>query len=405
MNGFFSRRVRLHQKQMQRYLKYVFNDHFIMILLILVGGAGLYYSNVVQQLNPEFIWAKPITIVILLCVLFIGKFATLLQEADKVFLLPKEKDMRGYLMGALKYSCILPFVLLILTAIALMPLLQAVEKVQLIDLIELIVTLLLLKIVHLLIEFSAFFQLSAKTIQKYQVVWLLTSLVSLIFSLYINGIFGVVLSAILFLFFYVKTLANFKNHLLDWEGMIDKEKRRLHQMYRIINLFTDVPEISSSVKRRIYLDSLLKRISFTHKDTYLYLYARSFLRGTEYSGLYIRLLVIGALIVVFVAQFWVSLIAALIFIYLIGFQLIPLYSQYDYMTMTQLYPISQSEKRYSLESLLKLLLKVVGVIFSICGIIALRNFVEIITFILSIGIEIFLFLKMYVPKRLSKMEF
>lgn len=39
--------------------------------------------------------------------------------------------------------------------------------------------------------------------------------------------------------------------------MIQKEQNRMHRIYKFIQLFTDIPEVSSTVKRRKYLDPLL----------------------------------------------------------------------------------------------------------------------------------------------------
>lgn len=50
MKGFFSQRLQRHQKQMSRYLRYVFNDHFAILSTFLMGGLGLYYSNLLKTL-------------------------------------------------------------------------------------------------------------------------------------------------------------------------------------------------------------------------------------------------------------------------------------------------------------------------------------------------------------------
>lgn len=58
MKEFFRQRLNLHQKNMQRYLKYVFNDHFALTMTFLVGGLGLYYSNILKTLPKGFIWGR-----------------------------------------------------------------------------------------------------------------------------------------------------------------------------------------------------------------------------------------------------------------------------------------------------------------------------------------------------------
>ena len=45
MNNFFKHRLGLHFKEMTRYLKYVFNDFFVIALMFFIGALGLVYSN------------------------------------------------------------------------------------------------------------------------------------------------------------------------------------------------------------------------------------------------------------------------------------------------------------------------------------------------------------------------
>jgi len=63
------------------------------------------------------------------------------------------------------------------------------------------------------------------------------------------------------------------------------------RLYRIANMFVDVPALKERVSRRKWLDFVLSMIG--EKRTYLYLYTRTFLRSGNYFGLYMRLLVIG----------------------------------------------------------------------------------------------------------------
>ena len=140
--------------------------------------------------------------------------------------------------------------------------------------------------------------------------------------------------------------------------MIQLESNRLQRIYRFINLFTDVPQVAASVKRRKYLDGLLTKIPKDQGHTYLYLYARRMLRGSEFSGLYLRLVVIGGLLLYFVNEIWFSVGLGALFLYLIGFQLVPLYNQFQYVVMTQLYPVPSQQKTKALRQLLLVLLLV-----------------------------------------------
>ncbi|EGF48798.1 hypothetical protein AAULR_14254, partial [Lacticaseibacillus rhamnosus MTCC 5462] len=82
------------------------------------------------------------------------------------------------------------------------------------------------------------------------------------------------------------------------------------------------PGLANSVHRRRYLDGL-KLVKPRQATTWLSLYLRGFLRGGEYLGLYLRLLVIGAVIVAVLSPWWLALGFAILFLYMVGFQLLP----------------------------------------------------------------------------------
>ncbi|WP_279403917.1 ABC transporter permease [Secundilactobacillus kimchicus] len=50
MTGLFNTRLKRHLKEMFKYLRLVFNDHFVFALLIMLGGLGLAYSNALKTL-------------------------------------------------------------------------------------------------------------------------------------------------------------------------------------------------------------------------------------------------------------------------------------------------------------------------------------------------------------------
>lgn len=50
MSGFFGIRLARHLKKMMKYMRYVFNDHFILVCVFLLGGLGFYYSQVLKTL-------------------------------------------------------------------------------------------------------------------------------------------------------------------------------------------------------------------------------------------------------------------------------------------------------------------------------------------------------------------
>ena len=61
---------------------------------------------------------------------------------------------------------------------------------------------------------------------------------------------------------------------LNWEYLISEEGKKMMLLYRIANMFIDVPALKERVSRRKWLDFILSIIG--EKRTYLYLYTRTF---------------------------------------------------------------------------------------------------------------------------------
>ncbi|MDH6365562.1 ABC-2 type transport system permease protein [Enterococcus sp. PF1-24] len=403
MGNFFQKRLATHQRRLAKYLRYVFNDHFMLVLLFLLGGFAFYYPQFLASLPENSPLIAVAILVVWLAVLMSGNLATLTEEADKVFLLPKELQMQQYLVRSFIYSCIFPFVLLAAVMGLSMPLLSVALGQPLSQSVGYLLTLWVLKVGQLIVRYYGLFQHSQQQQRMANLSWLVLSVVSLAAAIFIQqwlGL-GIALIGVVGLFWlYAKNIKT----ALDWEKMISQEAERMHRIYQFINLFTDVPGISGSVKRRKYLDPLLARIKKVPSNTYFYLYCRRMLRGSEFSGLYIRLLVIGGGLLFFLGDLWFILGIGLLFIYLIGFQLIPLYNQFDYMVLTQLYPISMKQKVGALQKLMAVLLVVVAVIFGGIAIVQLNFALEGFAVVACLLAEVAVFIKFYLPSRVAKMD-
>ncbi|EGP5142171.1 ABC transporter permease [Enterococcus faecium] len=402
MSSFFQKRLARHQKKMMKYMRYVLNDHFVLVCLFLIGGVGLYYSNWLKTLQPPFAIGGLIISVFWMLCLFVGKMATFAEAADIVFLLPKEKEMQTYLERAFRYSCIFPLIFLILACGLAMPLVVVSTEQSFSMFFVYLIILWSLKFSHLQIKRAELFRLDQQVIRYWKLGWFFSSLIFLFLSFYWliwAGIAGALVQASLYYWFLWKQ----QEKGLDWEKMVHVEEHRLHQIYQFINLFTDVPEITAKNKRRRYLDPILTHIKRESKNTYLYLFARRLARGSDFSGLYFRLVIIGGLLIAGVVDFYFSLIIGFLFLYLIGFQLLPLANQFRYMVLVQLYPIHKNQKKQAIQYLLTWVLIIASVIFGLIAAVVLdgqQRWVPLAAYL----IVTMLFVKLYVPTRLKKMS-
>ena len=193
-----------------------------------------------------------------------------------------------------------------------------------------------------------------------------------------------------------------KEKTVYWDLLIEREQRRMMSFYRFANLFADVPELKGRVKRRKWLDPVLAGIRFGKDSTYQYLFARTFLRTSQYFGLYMRLTIIGIILLIVSSQLYLSLILALLFIYLTGFQMIPMVAYHDLKIWIHLYPVSNVYKEKAFIKLLSICLYVQSVIFSLAVCIKGVNWEHgFIVFVSSIVLSLIL-IKWYVPSRIRK---
>lgn len=401
MTNLYRRRLSSHLREMFKYLRLVFNDHFVFALLIFIGGLGLAYSNGLKDLQPGLWWAKPVIIAVLLVVLQLGRLASLFQDADVVFLLPKEAQVRQYLKGARWYSEGLAFIYQLFFMFILLPFIQVTAGMSVPALTMIAVTQLLLKDSAFSLAIMSRFQIKSIWIQES--LWLnwLAPFVILVLSVYGQPIIGLVLALISVIGLRVAD-ARMDAVPFDWWKTISLENNRMLGVYRFFNLFTNVPMLKGVAKRRRYLDGLLNIVKAIPRNAYLYLYSRGIVRSGEFSGLYLRLTVLGMLLLYFVRGTWLPILLAALFLYLIGFQLIPFYWQFDDIVFTHLYPIADSVRVRSFKRLMYTLLGLTAGLFLIIVIVANLSWQITVALVVVELLEVFLMVQYYLPLRLRR---
>lgn len=399
MNEIWNRRLKKYQGMLLRYAKYVFNDHFVLALLFFAGGVGLSYSNFVKGL-PErpFWWEQPTLIIILFLIIHIGKLVSLLEEADKVFLLPKDYQMKDYFKLVLKHSTLVSCVIQVIFLIILAPFIIRGLQWNLTMWGILLVVQCLLKVSYLLFLAARVYNTALKKFSQ-QCYFQLTLIAILAIGLYLNLVLSLILSLGLVVIIKHSFDKSAQQHIFKWNETIKSEKERVMTLYRFINMFTDVPQIVGQTKRHKIFDFLLHG---TSKNVYLFLYSRSFIRQSGFSGLFLRLLFLASIIVFFSPNYLFSLFIICICLYLIGVQLFGLYFIFEDNVFTHIYPIDENQKKSAFK---KLLGKVLLLAWLILNIIAVATPLFEVKYLLipavSLG-EIYLitgsFLRSYIKK-------
>ncbi|MCQ6280663.1 ABC transporter permease [Bacillus sp. EB600] len=351
-------------KDLGKYLRYIFNGHLMVVLLFLLGSAAYYYQNWVKGLPDHF----PSEIIMAIC---IGLFLTyspvynFLLEADQVFLLPLENKMKRYFYRSGIISFIFQGYILLLVLAVFMPMFARVSSSGFRPFFPFLIVLLVSKAWNLASgwRIQYFIQPSIYRWDAIVRYFINTSFAFLLFK-QANPLILVAIALVMVLYFrsfYIRT----KNSNLKWDLLINQEEKRMNSFYRLANLFTDVPTLKDTVKRRKWLDFLLQSIPFSQEKTYHYLYTRTFLRSGDYLGLFVRLTVIGGIAIYFLSFGLGQVLLAVLFLYLTGFQLLPLWNHHQNKLWVDLYPVHANDKKSAFYSLLMVILIVQTIIFAI----------------------------------------
>ncbi|HFU4459122.1 TPA: ABC transporter permease [Streptococcus suis] len=345
MKALFQKRRRDFLERCSKYLRYVLNDHFVLVLMVFLGFLSLQYRQLLIAF-PENTW--PIMLIVLavsFLILFSGRIATYLEEADQVFLLTKEKEVLEELALA---SC---------------------RSYLLWSGLQFLVQLLLLPI---------YLKLGLE-------IWMVV-------------VYIVVL--LVAKYFLVKhQLAGYQQQgVLDWSTAIQDEQKRQQTILRFFALFTTVKGISSTVKPRNYLNKLLTVVN--SRRAWFNLYLRAFLRAGDYFGLSLRLLFLALLSLIAIEEAWLSLGLVLVFHYLLLFQLLGLYKHYDYQYMTQLYPLSDNDRKRDFQKLLRGILYGLSIVELVVALLVVQDKIWI-SLLLVIGLFLH---EIYLPAKLKKID-
>ncbi|MCU5497729.1 ABC transporter permease [Bacillus wiedmannii] len=394
-------RFRHFLKEVRTYSKYVFNDHLKFIFVFIIGAGAYYYQQWLQTLTPSFPTAL-VMAVLLGLVLTAGSIQTLLKEADLVYLLPVEEKLKPYFTKAFLFTFMIQLYIIAIVAAALAPLYFQQMKQTGAVYIWIVLAFVIVKAWNLFVAWEKSF-LTDQNIQRAD--WFIRFILNGLFVYFlvertsVMFIGGIVLLMVLYLVVLHQMV---KGKPLNWEYLISEEGKKMMLLYRIANMFVDVPALKERVARRKWLDFILSMIG--EKRTYLYLYTRTFLRSGNYFGLYVRLLALGGVILYFIPFLYGRFIVSLIFLYLIGYQLLTLWKHHRMKIWLDLYPVGGEEKKKDFLTLLNAILIIGSVIFTVIFALATKDFMMtgillVVSIVFSIG-----FVYQYGAKRIERLN-
>ena len=346
MKDLFLKRKQAFRKECLGYLRYVLNDHFVLFLLVLLGFLAYQYSQLLQDF-PENHWPILLFVGITSVLLLLwGGIATYMEAPDKLFLLVGEEEIKLHLKRQTGVSLVFWLFVQTLFLLLFAPLFLAMG-----------------------------------------------------YGLPVFLVYVLLLGVGKYFLFRQKASKFFTETGLDWDYVISQESKRKQVLLRFFALFTQVKGISNSVKRRAYLDFILKAVQKVPGKIWQNLYLRSYLRNGDLFALSLRLLLLSLLAVIFIEQSWIATAVVVLFNYLLLFQLLALYHAFDYQYLTQLFPLEKGEKEKGLK---QIVLGVGSAVLLLELLVGAVVFQEKIALLALVGASLFLQL-FYLPYQLKRL--
>jgi ABC-2 type transport system permease protein len=382
MDKLWQTRLRRHQKEQAKYLQRVFNDHFVLVLLVMFGALLYAYSNFVRQITGHPWWVNVVVALACAAVLPLGHLATMLTPADVAFLLPQAGKMRGYLNQARRYSMMLPMVLELSVSVTMWPLMTVGGNPNVALLVGLIVQQLTFAYASMSVQLTALF---AKQWHRARYGLVLLDFIFVLVGLFTWLLPVCVVGTLVAAAITYMTIAARQHAQLDMLLAVKREGARMATIYRFYKLFTDVPGLGGGVKRRQYLDPLVNLVKAGHAQTWSYLFVRGLLRSQEYFGLCIRLIVVGAIAVWLTPTWWLALIVDCGFSYLLGYQLLPLATRYRDVVFTHIYPVAADSRKQAWQKLVTIVLLVQAVVIGVVALVHAPSMMTVLAAVIGLA--------------------
>ncbi|EKK20664.1 ABC transporter, permease protein EscB [Fructilactobacillus florum 8D] len=363
MSKIFRQRLTSHITELTKYLKYVFNDFFVIALLFFIGALAFAYGNLLQHLSGGQPWEQGVILLGLVGGLQLGNLATLIQAPDQVFLAPQEFAFPSYLKRAYWYSYALSGCIQLLIWFVLLPFVSLSLGFQSLQLTELLLLMLVLKGGLLAFQVGQLYLARPlTTIARISGAWLLP------FGIIAVAVLGWPLVSLLLGCGYLAGVlywSRARSVALNWKWLVRTESRRMQRLYQIFALFTDVPTLPARPRRRRWADSWLRWLQQDQAHLYLNLYFRSFVRNSTESDLYVRVIFLGTIILLCLSNQLMAIIIAWLLIYMTGVQLTPFAGYFRQNSLLQIYPVTGAEQAQNFHQFYGSLIGIEIILFSL----------------------------------------
>ena len=376
----FQTRVRKYQKKSMKYMRYVLNDHFLIVLFFLFGFIMVQYSSWIQSIRVLELPLLGLLGALLASVPFFGGIATLLEPADGIFLSVVGQDFKAYLQKAIRRSWMLPILVMLASTGIIFPIVAQAFGTNL----SMFVKLFLLQVFFkdLLFRCTKYAYRGVLHFTWVEKLGIYMIAVANFFGmfLWISEGWSIVLLVIpVLLSIFVEQYYGKAAFVYQFDKMIEMELERQQRIYRLFALFVDVPMLHKPhAHRRTYLDGVLKMLVGNQPSGHRYLVSRTVIRTSQYMSLLLQLAVVSFVVALFSQPYYWNFIVNALLMMLLGFQLVGVIQSANTQNSHFASLVDSNTRLQDDLSVLMLTMVVSGIVIGISSAIGMRELIGLV---------------------------
>lgn len=376
----FETRVRKYQKKSMKYMRYVLNDHFLIVLFFLFGFIMVQYSSWIQSIRVLELPLLGLLGALLASVPFFGGVATLLEPADGIFLSVVGQDFKAYLQKAIRRSWMLPLLVMLASTGIIFPIVAQAFGTNLSMFVKLFLLQVLFK--DLLFRCTKYAHRGVLHFTWMEKLGIYMIAVVNFFGmfLWISEGWSIVLLVIpVLLSIFVEQYYGKAAFVYQFDKMIEMELERQQRIYRLFALFVDVPMLHKPhAHRRTYLDGVLKMLVGNQPSGHRYLVSHTVIRTSQYMSLLLQLAVVSFVVALFSQPYYWNFIVNALLMMLLGFQLVGVIQSANTQNSHFASLVDSNTRLQDDLSVLMLTMVVSGIVIGISSAIGMRELIGLV---------------------------
>jgi len=376
----FETRVRKYQKKSMKYMRYVLNDHFLIVLFFLFGFIMVQYSSWIQSIRVLELPLLGLLGAILASVPFFGGVATLLEPADGIFLSVVGQDFKAYLQKAIRRSWLLPILVMLASTGIIFPIVAQAFGTNLSMFVKLFLLQVFFKdLLFRCMKYDFRGVLHFTWVEKLGIYMIAVANFFGMF-LWISEGWSIVLLVIpVLLSIFVEQYYGKEAFVYQFDKMIEMELERQQRIYRLFALFVDVPMLHKPhAHRRTYLDGVLKMLVGNQPSGHRYLVSRTVIRTSQYMSLLLQLAVVSFVVALFSQPYYWNFIVNALLMMLLGFQLVGVIQSANTQNSHFASLVDSNTRLQDDLSVLMLTMVVSGIVIGISSAIGMRELIGLV---------------------------